>query len=109
MNEQSFYLTLLSNGSMQYFPNNMTSNFCVKLPKTIKLEGQWAVGLVEFQYPCTMLTVQEHNNIVYIQKRLTIEGEESSDIIGYTTRILATNYVNIDHILTTLNENTLML
>lgn len=108
MNEQSFYLTLLSNGSMEYFPENKTSNFCVKLPKTIKLEGQWAVGLVEFQYPCTMLTVQEHNNIIYLEKRLTIDGEQSSDVTTFKARIKATNYENIDHILTALNENTLL-
>lgn len=108
MSEHSFYLTLLSNASMEYFPDNKTSTFCVKLPKTIKLEGEWAVGLVEFQYPCTMLTVQEGNNSVYIQKHPTIDGEQSLDIVSFTDRILATNYDNINHILSALNENNIV-
>lgn len=50
MNNQSFYLTLLSNSSMEYFPENKTTIFSTKLPKPIILEGEWSVGVVEFQY-----------------------------------------------------------
>jgi len=46
MNE---YITLPSNTAD--FEDNKTSNFRVKLPNPIHLEGEWEMGLVEIQYP----------------------------------------------------------
>ena len=45
MNGEEFYLTLVSDSSSDYFPQNTTSHFCTQLPKTIELEGEWRVGL----------------------------------------------------------------
>lgn len=104
MIKESFYLTLLSNSSMEYFPDNVTTRFSTKLPKSIKLEGQWSVGIVEFQYPCTMFTVQEHENIVYITKLMLMPNEKEPSSCYYKTHIPATNYDNINHILTALNN-----
>lgn len=100
----SFYLTLLSNSSIEYFPDNMTTKFSTKLPKSIKLEGEWVVGVVEFQYPCTMFTVQEHENIVYINKNMLMPNEKYPSIVYYKKHIPATNYDNINHILKALNN-----
>lgn len=102
--KESFYLTLLSNSSMEYFPNNKTTLFSTKLPKSIVLEGKWYVGVVEFQYPCTMFTVQEHENVVYVTKTMQMPNEASTSIVYYKTHIPATNYDNINHILTALNN-----
>lgn len=98
MSENSFYLTLLSNSSMSYFPNNTTSNFFTKLPKTIKLEGEWVVGLAEFNYPCTMFNVQDHENILYITK----------NGMTFKSSIPAANYDNVTHFLQSFNENDLI-
>lgn len=106
--EDSFYLTLLSNSSISYFPNNTTSNFSTKLPKSIKLEGEWLVGLVEFHYPCTMFNVQEHENVIYIKKKNNTLDDGVTTIVEYKSHIPATNYDNIDHILKALNENPLL-
>ena len=38
---------------MQYFPDNETSNFVTKLPRTLQLDGEWEVGLAEIDYPHT--------------------------------------------------------
>jgi hypothetical protein len=46
-----FYLTLPSNSSMQYYPNNTLSAFTTHLPNGVELHGEWEVGLVEIQYP----------------------------------------------------------
>lgn len=100
--KESFYLTLLSNSSTQYFPGNKTSNFSTKLPKPITLEGEWMVGIVEFQYPSTMFSVQEHENIMYISKKTIINNEETTLI--YKNHIPATNYDNIQNILIALNS-----
>lgn len=104
MIKESFYLTLLSNSSMEYFPDNMTTRFSTKLPKSIKLEGEWSVGVVEFQYPCTMYTVQEHENIIYITKLQMMPLEVKPSLVFYKVHIPATNYDNINHILTAINN-----
>ena len=54
-----FYLTLPSNSSMAYFPNNTVANFRVKLAETIDLHGQWEVAFVGFHYPHTWPTIKK--------------------------------------------------
>lgn len=45
--QNSFYVTLFSNGSLDYYPENSLSKFTVKLPYTIETanDGNWLVGL----------------------------------------------------------------
>ena len=47
----SFYITLPSNSSNLYFPNNSLNNFTTKLNSTLRLDGEYEVGLVEISYP----------------------------------------------------------
>lgn len=108
MNNESFYLTLLSNSSADYFPDNKTSNFSTKLPKSIKLDGLWSVAVVEFQYPCTMYTVQEHENVIYLIREAKMSHDAIASNVLYKTHIPATNYDNISQILTALNNNSLL-
>ena len=53
-----FYLTLPSNSSMAYFPNNTVANFRVRLAETIVLPGQWEVALAGLHYPHTWTTLR---------------------------------------------------
>jgi hypothetical protein len=46
-----FYLTLPSNSSMNYFPNNTLTHYTTKLPKLMDMDGTWEIGLAEIQYP----------------------------------------------------------
>lgn len=108
MSDDSFYLTLLSNSSIQYYPDNTTANFLTKLPKTIKLEGEWVVGLVEFHYPCSLYNVQEHENVVYVKKKVTLQNEELPVNVEYKSYIPATTYDDMDHFLSAFNENSLL-
>lgn len=101
MTSDNFYLTLPSNSSIAYFPDNRTTNFSTKLPKAIKLEGEWSVGIVEFQYPCTMFTVQEHENVMYVTKQMSVDN--ISTPITYKTHIPATSYESIDDVLAACN------
>ena len=59
-----FYLTLPSNSSMKYYPENTLTSFTTRLPNSIRLEGDWDVGLVEIQYPHNWYNIPED-----IQKR----------------------------------------
>lgn len=45
-----FYLTLLSNSSHNYFPNNTLANFHTKLPTKLFLSDEWVVGLAEISF-----------------------------------------------------------
>ena len=64
--ESEFYVTLPSNSSMQYFPDNKTSNFVTKLPRTLQLDGEWEVGLDEIVYPHIWYNIFEEKNSVEI-------------------------------------------
>ena len=46
----SFYVTLPSNASMNYHPNNVQSNFNVTLPHRLNLDNNFQVGLAEISY-----------------------------------------------------------
>lgn len=53
------YLTLPSNSSGSYFPNNTLTNFKTHLQKPLRLEhGEWEVGLSEIQYPRSWMTLR---------------------------------------------------
>lgn len=104
MKVENFYLTLPSNSSFTYFPHNKTTNFSTKLPKSIQLEGEWSVGIVEFQYPCTMFTVQDNNNIMYITKQMKDPNEAQLTRITYKSHIPTSSYENIEDVITALNS-----
>lgn len=48
-----FFIDVVSNGSMDTYPDNTLSKFINKLPQTIHLEGEWVVGVHEIFYPIT--------------------------------------------------------
>lgn len=64
---KDFYMTLLSNSSMDYYPENKTGTYNVQLPRYMCLEGEWEVGLTEIQYPFTFFTVERGMNEIEIK------------------------------------------
>ena len=56
-----FYLALPSNASLDVFPDNKTTQYCVKLPQPAELEGNWEVGLYSIFYPNTWYTLRNIN------------------------------------------------
>jgi hypothetical protein len=59
---EGFYLTLLSYGSMQSFPNNTVAQFKTLLPHPLNLtDGDWEVALTEMMYSVDLknITTQE--------------------------------------------------
>ena len=64
--ESEFYVTLPSNNSVQYVPDNKTSNFLTKVPTRLQLDGEWEVGLAEIDYPHTWYSILEGKNSVEI-------------------------------------------
>ena len=66
-----FSLTLPSNSSLKYFPNNTVANFKVKLAEAIELIGAWEVALAEIHYPHSWSTIREGNRQTFIYKLAT--------------------------------------
>ena len=61
-----FYLTLPSNSSMDYFPDNTLSHYITRLPRTLDLDGSWEIGLAEIQYPHSWYNVKDREAWVQI-------------------------------------------
>lgn len=60
----SFYVTLISDSSRHFFPENKISQFTTQLPSPIHLkQGEWEVALVDFIYPHTWYNVRGDNNL----------------------------------------------
>ena len=60
----SFYVTLPSDSSMNYFPENKISHFITRLPTPIELKGSWEIAITEFLYPHTWMTINPKNNLI---------------------------------------------
>lgn len=59
----SFYVTLPSNGSKQYYADNTASVFRNQLTQPLQLEGRWEVALVEMQYPLSWNFMANKNKL----------------------------------------------
>jgi hypothetical protein len=49
-NMSHFYITLPSDSSAKYFPNNTVAHYTTKLAKQLRLDGEYEVGLCELIY-----------------------------------------------------------
>lgn len=61
---KDFFVTLLSNSSMNFFPDNKTSSFTVQLAEKITLNGSWSVGVAEIHYNYNFFNVTTNNNCI---------------------------------------------
>jgi len=48
--QTDFYLHLISDASLDYYPSNVISNFTTKFSREINLKGQWQVALCNISY-----------------------------------------------------------
>lgn len=79
-----FYVTLPSNSSTIYFPDNKTSHFKTQLFKRISLQGLWEVGIAEIHYPYTFSTISDKDfwlgyEIDLATLPVAIEGEDADE------------------------------
>ena len=51
--KEDFYIVLLNNSSMKYYPNNITTKFTTQLHQHVTFKGEWCVALTEMPYPQT--------------------------------------------------------
>ena len=71
------FLTLPSDASYDFYPENTVGRFKVKLPYVLQLDGDYEVGLTRFQYTNSFYNIEEED----IRFRLkTYELPDSSDL-----------------------------
>lgn len=75
----NFYVTLLSNSSMNIYPENKTSGFTVQIPRNVILTSDWEVALAEIQYPYSFFTVQKGENFLEIKTFVQTKEYVQSD------------------------------
>jgi len=85
-----FYLTLPSNSSMHYYPQNTVAQYTTKLNSQVELDGDWEVGLTEISFPFEIENVQEGECYFYL----------SQDGTGASIKITlpAGHYIGLDDI-----------
>lgn len=107
---EEFYMTLMSNSSMDIYPDNKTSSFIVHLPKRLRLNGEWAVAVAEFHFPFTLLNVNEDSNTIYEKNNVFVEDDHADDEINPSynvTKIFSIdpgNYDSMDDVVAKINE-----
>src|SRR5688572_11670091 len=80
-----FYLTLPSNSSMLYYPNNTLTHYTTRLANAISLTGDWEVGLVEIQYQHSWSNLEKmEGRFTYLQDGKVTEGKAR----GFLTKTL---------------------
>ena len=61
-----FYLTLPSDSSSQYYPENTTGTFKTKLSERIELNGEYEVGLAQLIYPNTWFNFYNNDESLWV-------------------------------------------
>lgn len=96
---ESFSIQLLSNSSMDMFPNNTAANFTVQLPRKIILNGKWRVVLTEIQHPAFFDNVTKKNNIVGVYNFVNGEPNKAEEF-----QIKIGNYKDVQSLVNVINQ-----
>lgn len=100
-----FYLTLLSNSSYQHFPDNKTSSFTAKLPKSLELDGNYEVALCEIVFPQAIENVSQGNNSIIIETTVTDSLGDLYEIYRDEFKIEVGYYHNLDDLVFAVNQS----
>lgn len=102
-------MTLPSNSSMQYYPNNTAANYITHLPARITLsDGEWEIALVEAHYSNTFLTVGDDAIIKLYTNEISGVSVEGNGITAQkmiSIKVEPGVYKDINHLLRVLNSD----
>ena len=71
---ETFTIELVSNTSVQQFPDTALSSFTNFLPEQLNLDGQWEVAISEISYPSRYQNVTE-GKFMFFDKKLSKSSE----------------------------------
>ena len=89
-----FRISLPSNASLNYYPNNTPSNFIVKPARAFDGVG-YECALTEIIFPNRLINVRPNANTIVIRRLVKKKGESGS-ILGY--------YGTVSKLIETINE-----
>jgi len=75
-----FYLTLPSDSSSKYYPENTTASFKTKLSDRIDLDGEYEVGMTQLIYPHSWYNFKnsdEEDEIVHVFRSRQFPDEKT--------------------------------
>lgn len=99
---KEFFVTLLSNSSANFFPDNKTSSFTVQLAEKITLNGSWSVGVAEIHYNYNFFNVTVNNNAVIATKNESNSSENTIHSL-HTVDITPGFYACVTDLVETIN------
>lgn len=99
----NFYVTLPSNSSLKYYPNNTCTNYVTKLKIPIQLEGGYEVALTEISLPFNWSSIVDGGLVVKNSKLKINESiklnwfidQSIHDIVEYLNNVLLDKKVSI--------------
>lgn len=99
---EEFYVSLPSNSSMDYFPENTQASYRTKLSSPLALSGEWEVALTEIFMSRNWFNVGNHKNSYSVD----IVREESSpvDIVTYDVKLPTELGKDIDEFWLSVNQ-----
>lgn len=105
LRDYNFFVVVKSINGAAYFLDNTPSRFVTKLPRELRLRGEWGVSLAEIGYPMSFIQVPIGENFVVFRRREAstddnkIRREESQ-----TCLLTSGNYSSLDSFLDALNN-----
>ena len=94
-----FYVTLPSNSSMNYYPENTVTKYKTHLAQPISLEGDWEVGLYECEYHRTWYNVEEKDS------KILFEHIKDGRVVSERIHIPHGYYTNIEELTDRINTS----
>ena len=98
-----FLITLPSNSSEKFYPDNTISNFNTYLPEEISLETDYEVALMEIQYTNTFYNVYGDSRIKIEMISLNPVSLNNEEETKYS-RVKEGYYRDIDQLISAFNE-----
>lgn len=95
MNENGFFIDLVSNSSTKFYPLNKTSHFRTKLHEAIEVNNDWCVALTEIFYPLSVFNIHERVKIQLMV--VTQTGKAYSKPVPLKTQNAVGIYVERGH------------
>lgn len=99
---RSFYLTLPSNASIGTYPKNSLAHYYTSLPKRLRLEGDWEVGLCEIHYTRSWPNLIDGHIDAYITNQVGVKKRT----YGRPVVLEAGHYENMSTLLEDMNAKT---
>lgn len=104
-----FFVSLPSNSSAEYYPQNTQASYRTKLISPLVLNGSWEVGLSEIFIPRNWFNIGEHNNDYVIssitEKSIPVEFSRYTFSFNYGVLVSLNADISKEDFFSKLNEN----